>query len=465
MGARKLVQSFLKVGAGPYRDRADVYMRLPDGRIFGGRWRDGGFAVPGGGVDPGEDPAQAAIREALEESGYAATEPKVLDVPPTVRDWSPEHLAKLPPDKRLFAGSRTHYVTARLAGEAQAKKKNLDKWEATQRGFYTPQEALNINNEALTPYSKPHWEATQKVLQRFLNESVLPNSTVKTAVTRRDFLKVLGASAATAPEVAAQTARSVTTAAVPAKDLVRRFLFKAAAPRWVELLRQGALSPQATQRITQSMSPGSFRYVKTLGSGSHQLADLVAGNVGGEAGLMVRKLPLRTLDTTALDLKRWYQPLAEETQRMNRLVPGVAPQPLAATPLGFFQQPAQARVPAPLTFKQKMYNWLFQGRDPALAMHARDVTQLQRAGFTDLSPFNFKPGGQAYDFVVRARPEVSVNPVAGTSPVPFNQLGGFATPGYGRLVGMKPSAERNAAGVDLNAVRRHHALRARQTQQ
>lgn len=418
MGVRKLVQALLKVGAGPYRDRADVYMRLPDGRIFGGRWRDGGFAVPGGGVEPGEDPAQAAVREALEESGYAATDPKVLDVPPTVRDWSPEHLAKLSSEKKLFAGSRTHYVTARLAGETQAKKKNLDKWEATQRGFYTPQEALNIHNEALTPYSKPHWEATQKVLQRFLNESVLPNNTVKTA-----------------------------------------------APRWVELLRQGALSPQATQRVTQAMSPGSFRYVKTLGSGSHQLADLVAGNVGGEAGLMVRKLPLRTLDTTALDLKRWYQPLAEETQRMNRLVPGVAPQPLAATPLGFFQQPAQARVPAPLTFRQKMYNWLFQGRDPVLAMHARDVTQLQRAGFTDLSPFNFKPGGQAYDFVVRARPEVSVNPVAGTSPVPFNQLGGFATPGYGRLVGMKPSAERNAAGVDLNAVRRHHALRARQAQQ
>jgi 8-oxo-dGTP pyrophosphatase MutT (NUDIX family) len=180
MGVRKLVQALLKVGAGPYRDRADVYMRLPDGRIFGGRWRDGGFAVPGGGVEPGEDPAQAAVREALEESGYAATDPKVLDVPPTVRDWSPEHLAKLSSEKKLFAGSRTHYVTARLAGETQAKKKNLDKWEATQRGFYTPQEALNIHNEALTPYSKPHWEATQKVLQRFLNESVLPNNTVKT---------------------------------------------------------------------------------------------------------------------------------------------------------------------------------------------------------------------------------------------------------------------------------------------
>jgi 8-oxo-dGTP pyrophosphatase MutT (NUDIX family) len=46
-----------------------------DGFILLAHWRAGdysGWTLPGGGIDPGEDPADAAIREIAEETGYRA---------------------------------------------------------------------------------------------------------------------------------------------------------------------------------------------------------------------------------------------------------------------------------------------------------------------------------------------------------------------------------------------------------
>jgi mutator protein MutT len=42
--------------------------RQPDGRRYVGRW-----SLPGGGVEPGEHPAQAVVREAREETGLDIT--------------------------------------------------------------------------------------------------------------------------------------------------------------------------------------------------------------------------------------------------------------------------------------------------------------------------------------------------------------------------------------------------------
>ena len=48
---------------------------VQDGRILLAHWNQGGYSgwtLPGGGIDPGEDPADAAVREITEETGYRA---------------------------------------------------------------------------------------------------------------------------------------------------------------------------------------------------------------------------------------------------------------------------------------------------------------------------------------------------------------------------------------------------------
>jgi 8-oxo-dGTP diphosphatase len=46
-----------------------------DQEVLLSHWRDGsrhGWTLPGGGIDPGEHPEHAAVREVLEETGYHA---------------------------------------------------------------------------------------------------------------------------------------------------------------------------------------------------------------------------------------------------------------------------------------------------------------------------------------------------------------------------------------------------------
>ncbi|WP_166429898.1 NUDIX hydrolase [Nesterenkonia sphaerica] len=55
-----------------------------DNRMLLPHWMEQGFGsgwtVPGGGIDPGEDPADAVVREVFEESGYQVEVAELLGI-------------------------------------------------------------------------------------------------------------------------------------------------------------------------------------------------------------------------------------------------------------------------------------------------------------------------------------------------------------------------------------------------
>lgn len=56
----------------------------PEGRMLLPHYHEPGFAsawtLPGGGIDPGEDPVDAAVREVFEESGYHVKVEELLGI-------------------------------------------------------------------------------------------------------------------------------------------------------------------------------------------------------------------------------------------------------------------------------------------------------------------------------------------------------------------------------------------------
>ena len=168
----------------PWRDRVEVYTQNPKGKIYGGIWdNDKSFALPGGGIDEGEDPLLAALRELKEETGINAKNPRLLPIAPVDSPWSDAHRAKI---KRNFAGSRTHFVLA----DAMSRRgnKNLDVWNASNRGYYTPAKAIDIMNSN-TNYMAPTAAAARLKALQYIQSLAMAAAKEKSAgVTKEELI-------------------------------------------------------------------------------------------------------------------------------------------------------------------------------------------------------------------------------------------------------------------------------------
>lgn len=108
----------------PYRERAELIARLKN-KIMAFEFSDNNNAIgfPGGGVDPGEDPARSAAREFFEEGGYKAKNVRASGVPPVLLEWTPEMIANssntLRERAKTFRGSKTHFFLGDVAGKQQ----------------------------------------------------------------------------------------------------------------------------------------------------------------------------------------------------------------------------------------------------------------------------------------------------------------------------------------------------------
>lgn len=134
----------------PYRDRAEMFAIDKDGNVFGGMYTKGKtFGVFGGGIDPGEDPAEAAAREFQEESGWSVSNPRVLPFEPHAIDWKPPYSTPKQAERaKKYRGSRTYYVMGDLGTKVPNAK--IDETGRSDVRPYTIDEAIALADKEKT---------------------------------------------------------------------------------------------------------------------------------------------------------------------------------------------------------------------------------------------------------------------------------------------------------------------------
>ena len=127
------------------------------------------YKFPGGGIEPGEDPTEAMIRETREESG-------LLILPESIREYGYVHrIQKSDSDPaEIFIQDNYYYLCA--ADDALASQE-LDDYESDESytlEFVDPRTAIEKNRSVVqSPYNTMMFEREARVLEMLIAEGCL----------------------------------------------------------------------------------------------------------------------------------------------------------------------------------------------------------------------------------------------------------------------------------------------------
>ena len=187
---------------------------------------------------------------------------------------------------------------------------------------------------------------------------------------------------------------------------------KQASTALVRAMRKGLLSAESINRAAQAMKPGTSRYVKHLGRGQFNVADLMVGNIAGKGRTAVRKIP--SFDHARL--KDAYTPLQADARKMNKMFPQSTGNPLFAEYLNIGRKGAFQRVANQATdLPAATYHY---NQDIQRGIRPSDSNLLSRLKklMWDVRPGNTGPEGQIFDYVS------SISPGVGTVPYKTTRL-------------------------------------------
>lgn len=131
--------------------RVAAYALIVDehGRLLLPHWSEGahsGWTMPGGGIDPGEHPADAAVREVLEETGYRVELDGLLGVDSFVIP-GPE---RVHPSDRAVHALRIVYRAHVVGGDLRVEEDGSTDGVA----WHTPQEVDALDRVPLVDLSR-----------------------------------------------------------------------------------------------------------------------------------------------------------------------------------------------------------------------------------------------------------------------------------------------------------------------
>lgn len=136
----------------PYRDNVAAIVLNRDGRILVG-WKHNAWQLPQGGVEPGETPAQALVRELAEEIGTANFHIVRESAHWHCYDWP----APPPPRKQHYRGQRQRYFLVQFDGrndEIDVAKHG----EFARAAWLTPEDVLRFAWEVKRPLYRKAFE-------------------------------------------------------------------------------------------------------------------------------------------------------------------------------------------------------------------------------------------------------------------------------------------------------------------